>query len=849
MIVNLASSVADGADVDWTRVEDLVPAPQRRLVRHLKLVDSIATLHRSVPAEDAQDPAASTQREPGRRQWGRLVLIERIGQGMSGDVHRAHDTELHREVALKLLHDGPTSHDAHRRVLEEARRLARIRHPHVVHVYGAEQHEGRVGLWMELVKGESLEQIVRTRGHFGAQEAAMIGLDLCSALAAVHGAGLLHRDVKAQNVLREAGGRIVLMDFGTGEELKAETGSNRMVGTPLYLAPELFKGKPATPQTDIYSLGVLLFHLVTGEFPVKAASMVELGKAHSQGVRRRLRDARPDLPTEFVAAVERSLDPDPLKRFASAGEMESALRPVLDLRPPVQPAPVVGRPRIGSRVALGTVAAALLLAIVGLIVWGRLPAGNDAATVAGTRIAVLPFTDLSGSTTAPYLAEALTDELISTLGQVGALQVSSLTSTSRFREDRPDLQAIGRELGVGHLLEGTVLSEAKPGEAPPSVRVNVRLLAAGTGVTLWTNTFERQLGDTFAIQTDIARAVARAVNATLTPGENARLVRKRQTKPAAEEAYLQGRVHMAGYGVDATRRALEAFQRAISIDPAHAAAHAGAARAYFTLGYRGGMSQPDARAASLAAARRALDLDDTLADAHAALADVRFYSDWDWVGAEQEFGRAIELNPSFTYSRLQYAQMLAAVRRLDEAVRQARLAVDLDPLSADALRVLAVTLYYARDYAGADEAVGRSLVIEKSSAGALAIQGRIAEAQGRADDALSLTENALQLSDVPPVLLRVQHMRLLALNGKAAQARAALKGLEQELSARQIESNPHYAAFVRLALGDRDAALDGLESAVRLRQPTVMWLAVDPRVDDLRADPRFTQMLRRLGIP
>ena len=298
--MDAAASVADGAPVDWVSAESRADADSRRLVRHLRLVESIASLHRSIPSIEADDShirsAAVSDRSsapgPAVGEWGRLSLLDRIGQGTSCEVYRAWDTALQREVALKLLHDEGDHAEAHGRILEEARRLARIRHAHVVQVYGAEHHDNRVGLWMELVRGQSLEEVLQARGPFGAREAALIGLDLCAALAAVHGAGLLHRDIKAQNVMRESGGRLVLMDFGTGEEL---SGTNRLVGTPLYLAPEIFRGQRASVQSDLYSLGVLLFYLVTGKFPVVAASMEELAVAHAQRRRQSLRDSAPGL--------------------------------------------------------------------------------------------------------------------------------------------------------------------------------------------------------------------------------------------------------------------------------------------------------------------------------------------------------------------------------------------------------------------------------------------------------------------------------------------------------------------------------------------------------------------------
>jgi len=407
-LVDAAAQVADGAAVDWVSAEARADADHRRLVRHLRLVESIASLHRSIPAHDPDDldslPSARTDRPldpgPGGPHWGRLSLLDRIGQGTSCEVYRAWDTALHREVALKLLHDeggntdggGPLLKEAHGRLLDEARRLARVRHTHVVQVYGAEQHDGRVGLWMELVRGESLEQTVQTRGVFGAREAALIGLDLCAALAAVHGAGLLHRDVKAQNVMRESGGRLVLMDFGTGEEL---SGTNRLVGTPLYLAPEIFRGQRASVQSDLYSVGVLLFYLVTGKFPVNAGSMEQLARAHAHRERQPLRDLRPDLPEGFIATVERALDSDPSRRYQSVGELESALRESLDA-----PAP---RPLAQMRVAarrrqfgLAFVAAAgvLVALIAALIVWTRLPLSPSGPTVSS--VAVLPIVDRSG---------------------------------------------------------------------------------------------------------------------------------------------------------------------------------------------------------------------------------------------------------------------------------------------------------------------------------------------------------------------------------------------------------------------------------------------------------------------
>ena len=685
-LVDLAASVADGTPIDWDAVEGRAPGRERRIARHLRLVESIAALHRSIPATEPETTQTEVGSPDGKR-WGRLVLLEVIGQGTSCDVHRAWDTELHRNVALKLLHDDGVEgqratgervmadretrerlmadRGTRERLMNEARRLARLRHEHVVQVYGAEEHDGRVGLWTELVRGESLEEIVQRSGPLGAREAALVGLDVCAALAAVHGAGLLHRDVKAQNVMREGGGRIVLMDFGTGEDLSS--GTSRLVGTPLYLAPEIFAGQKASVQSDIYSLGVMLFYLVTGNFPVTAATMEQLRQAHVNRQQRTLRDLRPDVPEAFIRVVERALDSDPSRRFRSIGELEQGLRESLDRVP--APRALVDAPQAEAARAdchLPPAAIALAMVVVALIVWTRTSSQTPGANEV-TRVAVLPFRDISGDSRMPYLADQLTDELISTLGGVRALQVPSLTSVMEFRGHAGSIVEIGRKLRVDDIVEGTVLLIPGKDGGGDRVRVNARLIAAGTDSQIWTQQFERSLGDTAAMHADIAKAIAAGVNAVVTPAELRRWEQTLKTNPAAAEAYFEGVNYLSQSSADG-QRAVDAFRRATSLDPNHAAAHAGLARGLFTLGFLGMTSHQEARVMALTEVNRALAIDPDSAEAHAARADLQFYYDWDWAGAEHSYKRAIDLNGSFARARSQYARFLSAAGRSEDAV-------------------------------------------------------------------------------------------------------------------------------------------------------------------------------------
>ncbi len=849
-LADLAASVADGTPVDWNAVRLPNSPADQRLVRHLRLVESIASLHRSIsdaPEDDglsmhARQDRATLRTPTSGAHWGRLTLLERIGQGMSCEVYRAWDTTLHREVAVKLLHQDGSQQQAHTRLVEEARRLARLRHEHVVQVYGAEQHDGRVGLWMELVRGASLEQAVQTRGVFGAREAALVGLDVCSALAAVHAAGLLHRDVKAQNVMREEGGRVVLMDFGTGEEL---SGTNRLVGTPLYLAPEIFRGQRASVQSDLYSLGVLLFYLVTGRFPVVARSMEELTRAHAQRQRQPLRDLRPDIPEAFIRTVERALDSDPTRRFQSVGDFEAGLREALDesRQPALTRAP---RPRRYVSPVFANAAAVLAAAVIALIVWTGRPFGAGDASVAS--LAVLPIADATATTGSSDLSQAMTEQLIATIGQVDSLRTTSMTSTMPFKNSGKSPAEIASLLGVDAVMDGVlrVVNDAAGG--PGKLRLEGRLVAAGTGELLWEGGSTRRRGEAAALLSDVARAVARAVGAPVTTVEAARLRQTQRTNPAAEEAYLQGRFQLSSYGADAAQRALDAFNRAIDADPQYAAAHASKAVAYLRLASLNRISHGEARQEATSAIARAYEGGADIAEAHAADADLKFLYDWNWDGAEQEYRRSLELNPGYLPARNNFAQVLAARKRWDETLQISDESLRMDPQSVEALVNHGMLLYYKRDWNGARRMAEQALAMQPGSGFALRLRSRVAEVEGRYEEALADAREAKRLAGDGWVNLEVVIVRLQFLAGHTADARRALAALEQARLEGRAHVRARDLAYIYTAQGRHAEALDQFERALDERDPSLVWLTVEPRVDPLRSDPRFQAILQRIGL-
>ena len=423
----LAEAISDGAEIDW-ELEIAGSSESEGTLWSLRAIDSIARVFReaapltsdeaespTIDLDEGETPHSDSGPTSSIFRWGPLELREKIGEGAFGEVYRAWDPTLQREVALKLLHVERSDNEANTaRFIDEARKLARVRHPNVLVVYGADRHQGRVGLWTELLEGKTLEDCLRSDGTFAAHEASAIGLDLCHALAAVHSAGLVHRDLKPANVIRERGGRIVLLDFSvaafrTGPESAA--GRMSLSGTPLCMAPELFRGDEASTASDIYSLGVLLYRLVSGRFPVEARSIEELSEHHSRGESVPLLDARPDLPVAFVQVVETALGPTPRERYASAGEMERALSASLGRPVEVEPSPP--RPWWRQRPLLLTVTASVTVSVVGAIaLWGlllaplevdaslyRLRDDREERLLAGSRVALGDslFLEIEGS--------------------------------------------------------------------------------------------------------------------------------------------------------------------------------------------------------------------------------------------------------------------------------------------------------------------------------------------------------------------------------------------------------------------------------------------------------------------
>jgi eukaryotic-like serine/threonine-protein kinase len=846
----LIESVADGRPVDWDARAAGADARHQRVLNHLRLVANVAAVHRTagvlekLPSDSLTEPCAP---DPETASWGHLVLVERVAEGAFGEVFRARDPWLDHEVALKLLKPDAHASEGRLRIVNEARALARVRHPNVVCVHGADMHDGRVGLWMELVRGRTLAQIVAAEGPFGAREAAGIGQDICRALAAVHAEHLVHRDVKAQNVMRAAGGRIVLMDFSGGH-------------TPLYLASEVLEGGEATVAADLYALGVLLYFLVTTQFPVQASTVDGLREAHARGERRRLADERPDLPGDFVRAVERALDPEPQRRYASAGGMLEALSNLGTASAPDEPVPRPQKPWWGKRRRWTLVVAALVLAIIAVVVYRLVPSLAPAppSSPASARngvpmIAIMPLEGGAGDTS--YFADGMSEALMQALSALRTVRVVSRTSVDRVRLMARTLPEIARVLNADAILEGSTQRDAD------LVRVNLRLIHAGSDTPVWSRSFSESLGNIFALQQRIAEAVAAEWAASSPPTSRiAEQLLKRDwvaanspgghqaINPAAYDAYLRGRHEYRRQNEAALRAALEHFQEASRIEPAFARAQLGMAQSYLLLGGEYGvLPQSESARSARDLVDRALRLDGELAEAHATLGTLQFEFDWDFAGAEASFAKAIELDPSLATARESYSMFLTSRGRVDEALEQLAAARLVDPLSALVANLTAQAYYFGRQFDRALTEAQAALQLDPAATGAHVGVARTLHAMGRHQEAITQYERAVKETSWDHPFFQSEIAQAELALGQRDRALARLRALELQVGNPGSRVRPYMLAHV-YALFDRDAAFRWFDQEFERRSVHVLWFGVDPRVDPLRSDPRFSTLRTRLGL-
>lgn len=825
LLGDLAGAILDGGDVDWASAASTVDESERPVLDQLRLLAAVADLHRVAKPE----------------YWGHLRVLERIGRGAFGEVYRAWDTRLDREVALKLLPaeagDGEQcapSIDGNS-IIQEGRLLARVRHANVVTIYGAERIEGRIGLWMEFVRGRTLEQILEVGKVFSAAQAIDIGVELCEAMTAVHGAGLLHRDVKAHNVMLADDGRVVLMDFGTGRELTDRSGGS-LAGTPLYLAPEVLRGEPASVTSDVYSIGVLLYHLVTGSYPVRGRGLRDLRQAHQRNERTDLATVRPDLSPKLAAIIGRAIDPEPARRHQSASALAAEL---VTLQPPSELTRTRARtsqtPQPGLAIGSWRLAALVCAILIALLAWaGRRAVIAPVSTA--TTLAVLPFDELNPEGADEHLGLGLADALIARLSNLRQVIVRSTSTVRELGDGARDPVAAGRSLQVQFVISGTI---RRSGDR---IRVTVQLIDVERGAPRWAGTLDERFTEILSVEDSISRKVAEGLTLQLGRDDLARLAQRGTLDHEAHVLYFKGRYFWNKRQTPNLKIAISHFQAAIDRDPSYAEAFAGLADAYALLGTAGSDALPphEIMPRARAAAQAALKLDPRLAEAHASLGYVASNYDWDWTTAEQEFKRAIDLNPNYATARHWYCWYLIMMGRLDEAEAQITRAQELDPLSPMINTTVGVPLFYARQYDRALARFKRAAEVGPDFWLTHVWLGWTYSETGRYADAIAEFQKEQDLS-------ALRYGGLGYAYARAGDHRAAREVLADALRAAEREYlSSHAIAIIYAALGQKDEAFRWLDRALSERDEELTIIKVDPRLDSLRTDARFAPLVARV---
>jgi serine/threonine protein kinase/TolB-like protein len=871
---------------------DLAPALRDALLPEAAQAAQLRALM-SLPKLGAPDEAsapAPSGLQPGTR-VGPYELIRRLGVGGMAEVWLARraDGALKREVALKLPMRNRLQAGLEARFVRERDILATLEHPHIARLYDAGvDPQGLPYLAMEYVQGESLTGWSDAH-RLGIPERLGLFLQVLEAVQYAHEKGVIHRDLKPSNILVTESGQVRLLDFGVARLLEAEetdqpalTSIYGRALTPDYASPELLRGDPIDARSDLYSLGVLLFELLTDTRPYKLKSAASIG-ALDQAIAT-LEVKKPSMQLEPSAAairnstlerlerqlrgdldaiVLKALAKDPPQRYLSAAAMADDLRRYLQGRPiRAQPARVVYRLRkfvLRNRTLVGvsTVALAAIVATVGYALYREsraevtvsaktlavVPATpSPASTVAAFAppahsIAVLPFVNMSGDKGQEYFSDGLTEELLNSLSRITELQVAARTSAFSFKGKDTDIGTIARKLNVGAVLEGSVRRSAH------TVRISAQLINAVTGFHLWSQTYDRNLGDILALQTEIANAVASALKLTLLGDVAAKIELGGTHDAAAFDAYLRAsKAYRTQHDTKGVQTAIAEYSEAIRLDPGYALAFAGRSNELITYAEEdaSGRAIRDSFSKAQADARKALALAPDLAEAHLALARFFYLGSLDFTGAMQEYERAMALAPGNARVVRLYGGFLGNMGRSDASLAAGRRAIALDPLAPDAHEVLGASLFFARQYEQAIAPLDEAIALDSEDGTAYEYRGLAYYALGNFPSARTSCETKPD-DWMSRLCLAVTYDKL----ARRADAEAMLAKLKASMG----DSSAYQYAAIYAQWGNTPKALEWLEVALRLRDPGLVQLKTDPLMDPLRKEPRFQTIERQLKFP
>ncbi len=832
--------------------------------------------------------------KPGTK-LGRYEIRSKIGEGGMGEVYLALDTELDRTVAIKILPAALAS-DPQRlqRFIQEAKAASALNHPHIltIHEIGATGDTRFIAT--EFIDGETLRQ--RIGLGMKLMEILEVAIQTASALSAAHSAGIIHRDIKPENIMVRRDGYLKVLDFGlakltgpkgsstdTEAPTKAmmNTGAGTVVGTANYMSPEQAKGTRVDARTDLWSLGAVLYEMVTGQAPFTGETPTETISLILQKEPAPLRRYAHDVPPELERIVTKTLTKNWEERYQTAKDLlidlrnlkrklevdaeidrttppelrggtsttggqttpatasgSTAATPLAAATHPASSAEYIVSGIKQHRIAVAILAALVLMALVAGAIGISTYLHGRTTEAAIESIAVLPFDNQNQNPDAEYLADGVTESIINNLSQLPNLRVSPRSTVFHYKGKGTDPMAVGKELGVRAVLTGRVVQRGD------SLTISVELVDVRDNKQLWGEQYNRKVVDALALQQDISREISGRLRLKLPGSGDQQLTRRNPRNAEAYQLYLKGRYYLFKGSQEEMSKAVENFNQALELDPNYALAYAGLADVYY--GQADVKHSPkDSMPRMKAAAEKALQLDDTLAEAHNSLAIVSYIYDWNWPTAEREFKRAIELDPSYVFAHHQYGWLLALSGRQTEAANELARASQLDPLSPLVTVDNNVTYVFSKQYDRGLVFAQKGEEMDPNFFLAHFVQGWIYDKKGDYQKAIAKLQRAQQLEDQPWISCWLGHA--YAASGDRQNAQKIINDFS-ELSKRRYVS-PYFTATVYAGLKDKEKTLEYLERAYQDKSIWLVWLRVEDIFDFVRPDPRFQELQRRVGLP
>jgi serine/threonine-protein kinase len=771
-----------------------------------------------------------------------------------GEVYLAHDLQLDRPVALKLLPAKfVADEESLRRFKQEARAISALNHPHILTIYEVGEMESTHFIATEFVEGVTLrERLAHSRME--PIEALEVTAQLAGAIAAAHRAGVVHRDIKPENVMLRPDGFVKILDFGlaklterrTDPNANKQTDPGTVMGTAGYMSPEQARGMGIDSRTDIFSLGILLYEMLTARAPFEGWSSSAMIVAILERDPPPMSSLVPHLPGELQRIVDIALAKRPEDRYQTAQDLLAVVRSLKQEYEYQSRASGAGGQTSDRGLAITQIGIDVHQTGSQQVTARQQPR-PDATTRTGTArhssssidsLAVMPLTNGGSDPGAEYLSDGITESIINSLAQLPGLRVMARSTVFHYKGQQIDPREIGRLLDVRAVMLGRVIPLGD------QLIINVELVDVGDGRQLWGEQYNRKADDILAVQEEISREILGKLRLRLTGGVAEQLGKRYTEDSEAYRLYLQGRFYSNKNTRDGLMKGIEFFHRAIALDAEYALAYSGLADAWYGLSSAHlppNEAMPKAREAAL----RALELDDSLADAHASLGLVRAFYEWDWQGAEEAYRRAIALNSGLASSHHRYGWALALMGRIDEGTALIKRAQELDPLSLEINTDLGLSFFFARQYDKALEQFERAVEMDPNFILTHFFAAWALEQKGDLDRAIAEYQRALAIEHSLFIRTALGHAHALA--GNTEQTREILAELLAKADSQHV--SPYDIAILHSVLGEKNEAFAALERAFELRSEALVWLKVDPRLDPLRLDPRFIDLLRRVGLP